>query len=223
MYIESLIRLLFPSKCVICKCHIDQSFMLEICQSCYSKLPFLSSVESNILKHSGIFINETYSPCHYFGVVQHSIKQFKFQSKPSLFRFWGKIAANHLKKMTNPKDFDIIIYVPLHEKRLFERGYNQSKLLATEISKELKRPLCDKAIKRVKHTNPQSTLTKKQRETNLLDAFIAIPEKVRGKKILLVDDVMTTGSTLEECSKNLKVSGAKSVTAIVLATGRKFY
>jgi predicted amidophosphoribosyltransferase len=94
-------------------------------------------------------------------------------------------------------------------------------LLAEVISKELNITLSNKSLIRQKHTPPQSSLTKAQRESNLKEAFVADSTSVKGKSVLLIDDVLTTGTTIDECAKVLKISGAKSITAIVVATGRK--
>lgn len=115
-------------------------------------------------------------------------------------------------------DNSVLIPVPLHIKKLRERGYNQSELLANELAKILKTAFLTDVLIKIKHTNPQMELKKEKREKNLHGAFlIKNPEKISGKKVFLVDDVYTTGFTMSECANVLRKAGAKSVWGICLA------
>jgi len=113
---------------------------------------------------------------------------------------------------------DVITYVPLSAKRLRVREFNQSKVLALKIAEESGIPVVDVLYKRG-HTRPQNELSRDERLVNLSGAFEAKGETAKEKNILLMDDVMTTGATLDECSKTLKKSGAKTVTCLTLARG----
>ncbi len=112
---------------------------------------------------------------------------------------------------------DVVIPVPLHPRRLRWRGYNQSLELAVPVARALNAPALPKALERVRDTVPQSRLSGTERLSNLAGAFKADPEAVAEKRVLLVDDVSTTGSTLRECSKALNAAGAKAVDVLVLA------
>lgn len=112
---------------------------------------------------------------------------------------------------------DIIIPVPLHTRRLLWRGFNQSTELSRLLGKKLDRPVLTGGLIRTRHTVPQTRLGMVERQVNIKDAFIAVPEKVNGKVILIVDDVYTTGATLTECAKTLKRAGAAGVDVLVLA------
>lgn len=108
--------------------------------------------------------------------------------------------------------------VPLHVQRLREREFNQSALLANPLSHHLGLPLVLGQLMRIRQTVPQTSLTRKERLTNLREAFaVPQPEKIRGKTILLVDDVMTTGTTIHECANTLLRAGAGQVYAVTLA------
>lgn len=113
-------------------------------------------------------------------------------------------------------DFDLILPIPLHSKRLQERGYNQSELLVNVLQEHFGWPGDPSSLTRHRHTRPQLGLTADERRANVLDAFIAKPSLVAGKRVLLVDDVCTTGSTLASAAQALKQAGARSVNAYCL-------
>jgi ComF family protein len=121
-------------------------------------------------------------------------------------------------KNINYTDFDFIVPVPLHSSKMRKRGYNQSELLARHISASLSIPYVD-ALKRTKKTLKQSEQSKEERRKNLKDAFAvkSSPEKIINSSVLLVDDIYTTGSTVDECSKALVNYGAAKVYVITIA------
>lgn len=127
----------------------------------------------------------------------------------------GQLLIQHLPALPL---IEIIMPVPLHVQRLREREFNQSALLASPLSQHLGLPLVLGQLMRIRQTVPQTSLTKKERLTNLRGAFaVPQPEKIRGKTILLVDDVMTTGTTIHECANTLLRAGAGQVYAVTLA------
>lgn len=115
------------------------------------------------------------------------------------------------------KEPDMVVPVPLHPRRLLWRGFNQSLELARLLAREQGLPLLPGALVRVRHTRPQSTLPARERERNIAGAFRADPALVGGARVLLVDDVMTTGSTLKACARELRAAGAEGVEALVVA------
>jgi ComF family protein len=112
---------------------------------------------------------------------------------------------------------DAIIPVPLHRKRLLSRGYNQSTELCRSLARRLERPVISDGLNRIKNTVPQTKLGTVERQENIKAAFDASSIRVKGKSILLVDDVYTTGATLRECTRTLKRAGTKEVNVLVLA------
>jgi len=116
---------------------------------------------------------------------------------------------------------DLIIPVPLHRKRLLWRGFNQSTEISRIIGKRLDKPVLHKGLTRIRNTPPQTRLGREERQTNIKGAFRAAPKQIRGKAILLVDDVYTTGATLRECARTLKRAGASRVDALVLARAQQ--
>lgn len=116
----------------------------------------------------------------------------------------------------------MIISIPLHHKKELSRGYNQALLISKALSRELKIPECSGVLKRIKYTDAQSLLKKGDRSINVKGAFRVInSDMIKDKSILLVDDILTTGSTANECSKVLKEAGARIVDAAVIASGKK--
>ncbi|MDD5731413.1 MAG: ComF family protein [Patescibacteria group bacterium] len=206
----------------------------------------------------GIFICANFGE----GVLKEVIHHFKYNYIFDIGNILGKMMAGKLrqenkkaKKQENTKiprcdqweypqvgppdfpEFDLVISVPLHKKRLRQRGFNQAEILAREIIKMYRSTLRFKAgalnqhiLVRKKYTTPQAELDREQRLNNLKDVFVFVGNNanirnshgcsLRGKNILLVDDITTTGTTLEECAKVLKLNGARSVWGIVLAKGK---
>ncbi len=146
---------------------------------------------------------------------------FKFYDQihfAKIYAKWLKAAGADIFE----KGVDLIIPVPLSYPRLLKRRYNQAAVLARELSKLTNIKNNNLVLKKIKHTKPQSSLSEKARLKNLKNAFIvSSPDKIKAKRILLIDDVMTTGATLSECAKVLLKAGAKSVDTLTVARTRK--
>lgn len=130
---------------------------------------------------------------------------------------WQRALDEPTEFAPRPAQPGLVVPVPLHSKRLLWRGFNQSQELAVAVATQARAPLRPAALRRLRDTRPQSTLSGAERLTNLNGAFAADPALVRGQRVLLVDDVCTTGSTLRECAKTLRQSGAEAVDVLVLA------
>lgn len=222
--LSQIINVLFPSKCIFCGTLLGISKELDICETCFKKLPFFDAdaVETGGILHINGWIDGAICLFEYTGIVRESIARYKYRNKPGYYRTFAKMLSHKVQKVTNYCNFDIIISVPLHKNRERTRGYNQSYLISRFLSKELKIPEKSRLLVRTRDTGSQSLLGRQQRHANIKDAFAVYkPGKVKGKKILIVDDILTTGNTLNECSRVLKEAGAKSVTAAVIASGRK--
>jgi ComF family protein len=153
----------------------------------------------------------------YGEVLRDLLLDFKFHSRLGLVRLFDVLLAKVLEVHFPAERFDCIVPVPAHRRRLVRRGFNQSMVLARLAGRRLSVPVDGSALERIRHTPPQSGLTRSERETNLQDAFLVRGERIRGKRILLVDDVATTGSTLAACARALKKGGASTVHALVVA------
>ncbi len=198
----SLIEIIEYQFCPVCGKRIING---KICETCKKKtnlngLYFAVSYQNQLVKKL---------------ITQFKYKPFIKQLSPIL----SFLIITHLSAL-NKTDFSefSLIPVPLSKKRLKWRGFNQSKEIAKELSKYLKIPVLDNTLFRKKETVPQTKLKKEQRKENIKQVFLCDKQKLKeNKKILLIDDVYTTGATMEECAKVLKQAGVKEVRGIVIA------
>lgn len=155
------------------------------------------------------------------GSIKEVIYQYKYRSRTVLCRPLGRLAAELLRE--KKMEFDLITFIPLHPLRYLERGYNQSGLLGERLGTELGIP-CKSILFRKKHTKAQARLKRAERLKNMKDSFGLIPWRkklCRGKKILLIDDVMTTGATLSAGAEALLKAGAEEISIFILARRQK--
>lgn len=223
---ETLLRLVFPPKCIFCKKILHIGRELEICTNCFEKINFIKKplfIDNNLQ----IQDPTRYSiacVCEYSSIIKDVIVKYKFLDKPSFCRAFGLLLAQRVLETYSDIKFDMLVSVPLHKKREKERGYNQANLIAQQVSSITGIKNNSKVIKRVINTKPQSLLGKEERQGNLDNAFTIVkPEVIKEKTILLIDDVLTTGATLEHCIKSLKHAGAKNIYGAVIATGRTMF
>ncbi|MBA7677827.1 hypothetical protein ES703_86091 [subsurface metagenome] len=156
------------------------------------------------------------SPFRFDGVMRQSIHQLKYRNLRALAQPLVKLLQDYL--VTNPVPGEVLVPVPLHHKRLKERGYNQSRLLARELGKLINLPVVDDCLIRQRHASPQARAsTVDERRSNVDGAFTCRDHRLRDKQVLLIDDVSTSGATLDACAVALKTSGATTVWGLVLA------
>ncbi|RPI71933.1 MAG: ComF family protein [Ignavibacteriales bacterium] len=150
--------------------------------------------------------------------LQHIIHSLKYSNRFLTGKFLGSVLSVHLKKVISGWKIDVLIPVPLHQLKKAERGYNQSFYIAKGLGNSLKIPVSERFIRRKKYTQSQTTMTLKERQENIEGAFKAKRKlNLDGKNILLLDDVITTGSTILECGKVLLKAGANKVYAVSVA------
>ncbi|MBI5683320.1 MAG: ComF family protein [Deltaproteobacteria bacterium] len=199
------INLINDGFCTICGIpFISKASSLHVCGRCIKKKPKFTMARS-----IGI----------YEDVLMDAVHKLKYNGKTSLAKPLGLLMAEKLSSAFSlePKAF-LIVPVPLHKKRLKERGFNQSLLLAREVAKTHHIHLDYLNFKRIRYTEPQINLKDKDRLKNVKGAFSVKDALIfKGKKILLIDDVYTTGATVTECVKVLKKAGAKTVHVFTLA------
>ncbi len=158
------------------------------------------------------------SPFLYENKLREAIHRFKFGGETDLAKFFGKEITECVSKEFGDVKFDIVTCVPQTKLKRRKRGYNQSALLAKEIAKQLSLPFDELLLIKTRETADQHNLKGKERIKNLKDAFAADkPDSVRDKTILLVDDIKTTGTTLNECRKTLLKAGAGAVCCATIA------
>ena len=152
------------------------------------------------------------------GIVQNLLHQLKYNNHPEVGIKLGKLLSLSIIKDGCEKEFDLIVPVPLHKSRKRTRGYNQSAMITKGMEEVLKIPFSDNVITRTTATNTQTKKSKIERWENVNYVFrVTAPEIVSGKRVLIVDDVITTGATIESCAKSLVESGAKEISIACLA------
>ena len=151
--------------------------------------------------------------------VSRSIYRFKYGGRREYGEYFGKAMAHYLGDVIKDWNPDVIVPVPLHKKKLRKRGYNQSGLLAESLAKELGIPFDDRLIKRVRNTVPMKELDARKRQINLKNAFIVGSDDVKLKTVVIVDDIYTTGSTIDAMAVAFSRAGVSAVYFVALSTG----
>lgn len=219
---SATLDIFYPNQCEICQLDL-QSDEEHICLSCLYDLPFIKNIESYQRSLDQLFqgraeVEQTHSLFNFQSgnQIQKVLHQIKYHKKTKLAEFFGSKLA---EDMQSDAQFDFIVPVPLHPKKLRKRGYNQATVISKGISQSLGVQLNEKILKRIKHNPSQTTVNKFDRWENVRSIFEVVkPERIKNKHILLVDDVLTTGATIEACLKQLlKVEGCKVSVATLAA------
>jgi ComF family protein len=214
--IRGLLDLFFPPKCVFCRGFL-KSGERYICAWCKETIPY---TEGKTVSQKGEFFSECVSPLFYSGVVRESILRFKFKSMSNYAACYGKLLAECISDRLNGR-YDIITWVPLSDKRQKARGYDQAMLLAMATALELGDVAVEVLVKPRDIPAQSGIDAAEQRRANVMGAFeVHDSELVREKRILIIDDIITTGSTLSECARVLKSAGATDVVCAALARGK---
>lgn len=160
----------------------------------------------------------------YRGVLKDSLYSLKFRGDRKLAHPLGRLMAHKIRSKIKLEEIEAVIPVPLHPDKLKIRGFNQAELLAREVARATRIPVVPNLLAKTAETSAQTHLTQKEREANLKGVFgVRGGSRVKGKAILLVDDIFTTGSTAAECSRTLLQGGAKKVYVGIVATGIQFF
>ena len=221
---QALLDLLFPPRCVVCR-RVGDWFCSACRQTIEKILPPICNRCGRPLRHPEcsycqklpLQIDGTRATAFFEGSLRTAIHAFKYSHRVELANPLGELLSDYMA--LHPHPVDALIPVPLHAERERARGYNQSKLLAQVLSQQSQLPVWDDALTRTRHTRPQVELDAVDRRANVHDAFIAT-QRVRGAQILLIDDVCTTGATMDACGIALKERGAKSVWGLAIARTR---
>ncbi len=239
---EAIVDILFPRRCPLCQ-EVVVPKDRKACYTCVSKLTPIE--EPSCKKCSKAIVEQEQEYCYdcvrqkhhyergfaiyvYEGKIKKSLLDFKFQGKQEYADFYIEQLIRHTGDKLHKLSLDLILPVPLHPRKQRVRGFNQAELLAQGIADFLKIPVYTKILCRTKYTRPQKSLDDKERLHNLEKAFevdlesIPYPDGLMGKKILLVDDIYTTGSTIEACTRTLLRVGCAKVFFITVCIGKGY-
>ena len=228
--LKTLKEIFYPRNLTCSVCKRENFSSRSICESCKQKLPYNDksicghcgrkttfSVEyCDYCKNRQIFVDQARSAFEYEGEIRELIHRFKYGGEKYLSEFF----AEELKPvfLKHVGYADVIVYVPSTKRKIKQRGYNQGEVLAREFSSFAKIPIVH-ALEKIKETESQVMLNLKERKENLKGSFKVLDKKaVKGKRVLIIDDVMTTGSTVETIAEKLKSAGAKEVLALTVAS-----
>ena len=232
-WIFTAVRTFIPLECPICENMPMDDSPNMLCARCYSLLKFVKKPAcpgcggpvTGIMDMCSSCMNaaaarpwkKAFSLYEMTGFGKELIHEFKYRKQTHFCRMFGRMIAMHLGEEIRAEKFDYIVPTPLHWFRKIQRTYNQSELLAERVGCELDLPMIQN-LRRCKWTHQQAHLDQKARIKNLKDAFKVIhPEKIAGKSLLLVDDVLTTGATLAAAAQCLLDAGAKKICVLVIA------
>lgn len=211
---NGLLDLLFPPRCPFCR-GLLQPGETHLCGDCRENLPY---TDGETAVQTGSFFSCCISPLFYQDDVRESFHRFKFEGHSRYAGCYGALMVDWIHRFFPPDTYDLITWVPLSKKRRKHRGYDQAMLLATAIGASLSCPV-ERLLEKQKERPPQSSLQgTTPRFLNVKDAYVvSAPALTAGKRILLVDDVITTGATLSECAGKLLAAGAADVLCVTLA------
>ncbi len=214
---SGILDVLFPPKCVFCGKVLGKGEK-GVCARCKDSLPYAEGAQC---RKKGEFFSECVAPLFYEGDVRESILRFKFKGATGYASEYGKILADCIRD-TLADRYDIITWTPVSSRRKKDRGYDQAMLLACAAALELD----DVAVETLKkHTDvpaQSATGSYEKRKANISGVYcVPDPELIAGKRVLVIDDIVTTGATLSECARTLLTAGAEDVVCAALARDRE--
>lgn len=221
---RDILHLFYPNICAACKQELLGNEK-DICTSCWQQLPptnfhlqINNPVEQRFYGRVDIQHASSFYAFHKNSPLQTLLHELKYNNKKEVGIALGKRCAQALSNLSWLKEIDMIIPIPLSKQKLKLRGYNQSEYLAEGLKNELHIPVDILSVTRIKNTISQTTLTIAERMHNMKDAFyLGKPNEIANKHILLIDDVMTTGATLEACAKTILQAKQTKVSVLTLA------
>lgn len=225
--LADLLALFFPRPCLACRAPLVAG-EAHLCTPCRAELPYtdyhLLPPERNPLARrfwGKLPVRHTLSYLRFqrHGRVQQLLHQLKYQGQAGVGHALGQLYGAELAAAGLGPEFELIVPVPLHRRKLARRGYNQAEAFATGLAAALPCPSAAHALRRTEHTASQTRKGRAERWQNVATVFeVAAPAAVAGRHILLVDDVLTTGATLEACGAALLAAGARAISIATIAT-----
>ena len=212
-FLEKALEYIFLPVCGICG-KLGEGYL---CKECEKSIKVYSIGKRGVYTFSDGIIKT----CHllkYEGLVRKLLIDYKFNDKSYLYKTFCEIIKNDKKTLDFIKSYDIIIPVPIHKKRMKTRGYNQSELIARELAKICGNKMYTDVLIKIKNNKAQSTLNKEERENNAKNVYkLCKLEKINNKKVLILDDIYTTGATVKECALELSKANVKEIGIFTVA------
>lgn len=225
-----LLKILYPERCPGCDAALPLKSELGFCKECTEKLIVLKEPLCEVCGRKVKTFGEICKDCltkerffdggralYGYSSVTEGIYRFKYMNRFPYAKAYAKEINRYLSEWLSIINPDVLIPVPLNKKRLIKRGYNQAEELAIEISLLTGIPVNSTSLVRIKNTTPQKTEGKKGRLSNMKKAFIVKENVVKFRRVVLIDDIFTTGSTIDACAKELKAAGVEKVYFLTLA------
>ena len=209
---ETLLEFFFPTRCCFCRRLTGKN--MPVCKACAARYPDRTGAQAERSLTASL---RCFSPLRYEGEARRALLRFKFGGLRGYAPAFARLMRQTLAGSAVTADY--VVWVPLSAKRLRERGYDQARLLAEALARGMQLP-CEPLLSKTRHTRAQSGLhSREQRRANAAGAYcVPAPDRAAGRRLLLVDDIVTSGATLEECARMLRRAGAKSVTAVTAAS-----
>ena len=228
-----LIELLFPRRCPICDKPVDK-IGRYVCKKCEASLqyvepPYCMKCGKGLESETKEYCMDCQNTEHFFQSgralyeyepIKESIYRFKYEGRKEYAEFYGKELAKRFGGQLKEWKIDALVPVPMHIDKVKKRGYNQAFLIAKVLGEELNIPVRDEIVKRMRATLPQKQLNGKERQNNLKNAFKMGKNDVKLNTVVVVDDIYTTGATMDAVTECLKSAGVKKVYCISLTVGR---
>ena len=213
--LEFFLDLLFPPKCILCS-RLLQHQETDLGKTCRLEAPTCSGRKKSIT-----FVMDWTAVYYYEGTVRESLLRYKFGGRQHYAAAYGRLLAARISEELHG-EFDLLTYVPVSTRRRLRRGYDQVLLLAKAVGRELG-IVPVPVLQKVRHNAAQSSLQgPEQRHANVLGAYrVSKPERLVGRRVLLLDDIITTGATLSECARVLRTAGANQVVCAAVAAHRE--
>ena len=212
MNFEFVLSFLFPKKCVLCK----EKYGDVICKKCFRRIKKYEKAQ--IVKFKNKNLDFLIYFFKYEKLIRRLMLQYKFSNKPSISEVFSKIILKNENICGKLKFYDIITSVPMYKGKKMARGYNQTELFSKQIADNLGMKYDEFALIKIANNKRQSSLKVVERKHNVKGVFKVLnKENIQNKNVILIDDIYTTGATLEECARVLKAAGAKSVLGFIIA------
>lgn len=216
-FLNGILDIIFPPKCVFCSGFLKKDEH-DVCEKCRPALPRTSDP---VIMAAGHHFDVCVSPFYYTGVVRKALMKYKFGNSPERADYYGKLLASCIAENLSGR-YDLISWVPLSDAHKNKRGYDQAMLLALATALELN-DVAVETLWKNRDTDTQSRINDINiRRENVKNAYSIVDEDIiSGKRILLIDDIITTGATLDECARTLYRGGAKAVVCACFARSEK--